>query len=57
MPKGDKLRSKQMDQLPLENFLKTIELEVLICQNTPITKFGLLWGDFMIMEKGGVFGT
>jgi hypothetical protein len=57
MPKGEKLRPKQMDQLPLENFLKTIELELLICQNTPITKFGLLRGDFMIMGKGGVFGT
>jgi hypothetical protein len=44
-----------MDQLPLENFLKTIELELLICQNTPITKFGLLWGDFMIMGKRGEF--
>jgi hypothetical protein len=55
MPKGEKLRPKQMDQLPLENFLKTIELELLICQNTPITKFGLLWGDFMIMGKRGEF--
>jgi hypothetical protein len=52
MPKGETLRPKQMDQLPLEIFLKTIELELLICQNTPITKFGLLWGDFMIMGKG-----
>jgi hypothetical protein len=34
--------------------LKTIELELLICQNTLIAKFGLLWGDFMIMGKGGV---
>jgi hypothetical protein len=55
MPKGEKLRPKQMDQLPLENFLKTIELELLICQNTLIAKFGLLWGDFMIMGKRGSF--
>jgi hypothetical protein len=31
MPKGEKLRPKQMDQLPLVNFFKkTIELELLI---------------------------
>jgi hypothetical protein len=36
--------------------LKTIELELLICQNTLIAKIGLLWGDSMIMGKGGVFG-
>jgi hypothetical protein len=35
--------------------LKTIELELLICQNTLIAKFGLLWGDFMIMGKRGSF--
>jgi hypothetical protein len=36
--------------------LKRVELELLICQNTLIAKFGLLWvwGDFMIMGKGGV---
>jgi hypothetical protein len=43
MPKGEKLRPNQMDQLPLENFensrvriLKIVELELLICQNTLI---------------------
>jgi hypothetical protein len=45
MPKGEKLRPKQMDQLPLENFensrVKTFDL----------SKFGLLWGEFMIMGK------
>jgi hypothetical protein len=35
--------------------LKTIELELLICQNTLIAKFGLLWGDLMIMGKWGSF--
>jgi hypothetical protein len=57
MPKGEKLRPKQTDQLPLVIFLKIIQLELLICQNTLIAKFGLLWGDFMIMGKGGVFGS
>jgi hypothetical protein len=51
MPKGEKLRPKQMDQLPLEYFennrVRTFDL----------SKFGLLWGEFMIMGKGGVFGT
>jgi hypothetical protein len=31
IPKGEKLRPKKMDQLPLVNFLKTIELALLIC--------------------------
>jgi hypothetical protein len=54
MPKVEKLRPKQMDQLALE-ILKIVELELLICQNTRIAKFGLLWGDFMIMGKRGSF--
>jgi hypothetical protein len=39
MPKGEKLRPKQMDQLPLENFEKIVELELLICQNTLIVSY------------------
>jgi hypothetical protein len=35
--------------------LKRVELELLICKNTLIAKFGLLWGDFMIMGKRGSF--
>jgi hypothetical protein len=35
--------------------LKTIELELLICQNTLIAKFCLLWGEFIIMGKRGEF--
>jgi hypothetical protein len=49
MPKGEKLRPKQMDQLPLENFennrFRTFDL----------SKYGLLWGEFMIMRKRGSF--
>jgi hypothetical protein len=49
MPKGEKLRPKQMDHLPLENFennrVRTFDL----------SKFGLLWGEFMIMRKRGSF--
>jgi hypothetical protein len=51
LPKGEKLRPKQMDQLPLENFencrVRTLDL----------SKFGLLWGECLIMGKRGVFGT
>jgi hypothetical protein len=37
--------------------LKIVELEFLVCQNTLIAKFGLLWGELIIMGKGGVFGS
>ena len=57
MPKGEKLRSKQMDQLPLENFensrVRTFDLsKILLLQN--LVSYG---GEFLIMGKGGVFGT
>jgi hypothetical protein len=39
MPKGEKLRPKQMDQLPLENFENSRELELLFCQNTLIVSY------------------
>jgi hypothetical protein len=35
--------------------LKIVELEFLVCQNTLIAKFGLLWGEFIIMVKRGSF--
>jgi hypothetical protein len=59
MPKGEKIRPKQeMDQLPLENFEK-VELELFVCQNTLVclllSKFGLLWGEWLIMGKRGSF--
>ena len=58
MPKGEKIRPKQeMDQLPLENF-ERVELEF-FCQNTLVclllSKVGLLWGECLIVKKGGVF--
>jgi hypothetical protein len=62
--KGEKIRLKQeMDQLPLENFEK-VELEflfvkVFVCKNALVclllSKVGLLWGEYLIMGKGGVF--
>jgi hypothetical protein len=57
MPKEEKLRSKQMDQLPLENFenSKIVELELLICQNTLIVKIWSLVGRFYDYGKRGSF--
>jgi hypothetical protein len=57
MPKGDKLRPKQMDQLPLENFensrVRIFDLsKILLLQN--LVSCG---GEISIMTKGGVFGT
>jgi hypothetical protein len=52
MPKGEKLRPKQMDQLPLVNFennrVRTFDLsKMFLLQN-----FVSCWGEFMIMGKG-----
>jgi hypothetical protein len=57
MPKGEKLRPKQMDQLPLVNFennrVRTFDLsKILLLQN--LVSYG---GEFWLWEKGGVFGT
>jgi hypothetical protein len=57
MPKGEKLRPKQMDQLSLENFensrVRIFDLsKIFLLQN--LVSCG---GEFMIMGKGGVFGT
>jgi hypothetical protein len=57
MPKGEKLRPNQMDQLPLENFensrVRIFDLsKILLLQN--LVSCG---GKFMIIRKGGVFGT
>jgi hypothetical protein len=55
MPKGENLRPKQMDQLPLVNFennrVRTFDLS----KYSIIAKFGLLWGRILIMGKGGSF--
>ena len=53
MPKGEKIRPKQMDQLPLVNFKNNR----VIIFDTLIAKFGLLWGRILIMGKRGSFGT
>ena len=57
MPKGKKLRPKQMDQLPLVNFennrVRTFDLsKILLLQN-----WSLMGENFLLWEKGGVFGS
>jgi hypothetical protein len=57
MPKGEKLRPKQMDQLPLVNFennrVRTFDfVKLLKLQN--LVSYG---GELLIMGKRGVFGT
>jgi hypothetical protein len=58
MPKGEKLRPKQLDQpttCEFQNF-KILELELLVFDQNPlITKTVLLWGRNLIMGKGGRF--
>jgi hypothetical protein len=49
MPKGEKLRPKQMDPLPLENFEKSR------VRTFDLSKLGLLWGELLIMRKRGSF--
>jgi hypothetical protein len=47
-----------MDQLPLVNF-ENSSVRAFVCQNTLVclllSKVGLLWGEGLTMEKGGVF--
>jgi hypothetical protein len=54
MPKGKKLRQKQMDQLPLVNFennrVRTFDLS-----KYSNCKFGLLWGRIIDYGKKGEF--
>jgi hypothetical protein len=44
-----------MDQLPLENF-ENNRIKLLFCQILLLALFvGFLWGEVLIMGKGGVF--
>jgi hypothetical protein len=59
MPKGEKLRPKQeMDQLPLENF-ENSRVRVFVLSKFSyclfLSKVGILCGEWLIMEKEGVF--
>ena len=58
MPKGEKIRPKQMDQVPLENFensrVRTFDLSK-YSKCLFLSKVGLLWGECLIMGKRGSF--
>jgi hypothetical protein len=52
MPKGEKLRPKQMDQLPLENF-ENSRVRFLICPKYSYCKIWPLVGEnFLLWQKG-----
>jgi hypothetical protein len=57
MPKGEKLRPKQMDQLPLVNFenkrVRTFDLSKILVLQILVS----CGREFFIMGKRGVFGT
>jgi hypothetical protein len=58
MPKGEKLRLKQMDQLPLENFESSRVRTFVLSKYSKcllLSKVGLLWGECLIMKKRGSF--
>jgi hypothetical protein len=57
MPKGEKIRPKQMDQLPLVKFLKKSRVELLICQNNSYYQNLVSRGECLIMGKRGSFGS
>jgi hypothetical protein len=52
MPKGEKLRPKQLDQLPLVNFKILVQIYLVFDQNPFIAKNALLCGRNLIMGKG-----
>jgi hypothetical protein len=54
--KGGEIKAKANGSANHLWILKIIELEFFICPNALIAKFGLLWGEFWLWEKGGVFG-
>jgi hypothetical protein len=55
MPKGEKLRPKQMDQPTTCEFLKIIELEFLICPKYSYCKIWSLVGENFDYGKKGEF--
>jgi hypothetical protein len=57
MPKGEKLRPKQLDQPTTCEFEKCSVRFLMFDQNPLIAKTVLLWGRNSIMGKGVVFGT
>jgi hypothetical protein len=56
MPKGEKLRPKQMDQLPLENFENSRARTFDLSKYSYLSKWSIV-GRIYDYEKRGVFGT
>jgi hypothetical protein len=55
MPKGEKLRPKQMDQLPLENFENSRVRIFDLSKRLLLQNLASLGGNFFIMAKRGSF--
>jgi hypothetical protein len=53
--KGEKIRPKQMDQLPLVKFLKKSRVELLICQNNSYYQNLVSCGKMFDYGKKGEF--
>jgi hypothetical protein len=56
MPKGEKLRQKQMDQPTTCEISKNVELEALYLIKTLLLQNRSLRGEVSLWEKGGVCG-
>jgi hypothetical protein len=57
MPKGEKLRPKQMDQLPLVNFKNNRVRIFYLSKVVLLQNLVSCGGEFWLWEKGGVFDT
>jgi hypothetical protein len=56
MPKGEKLRPKQLDQLPLVNFKNYCVGTYLLIKTLLLQNYCLVGDKIFIMGKGGVVG-
>jgi hypothetical protein len=57
MPKGEKLRPKQMDQLPLENFENSRVRTSVLAKYSYVQNLASYGENVGLWEKGGVFGS
>jgi hypothetical protein len=57
MPKGEKLRPKQMDQLPLENFENSRVRTSVLSKYSYVQTLASCGENVGLWEKGGVSGS
>jgi hypothetical protein len=57
MPKGEKLRPKQMDQLPLENFENSRVRTFVLSKYSYVQILASCGENIGLWGKGGVFGS